>query len=521
MKRYVRVMENWLNTNLSRRQLLKFCLIAGMLLGMLAHGFMFANKIPNHDDMKYGTDLTGAGLESGRFALYFFWKLLSTMSVPWLNGVLGVLFLSLAAWLVCDAFSLNRVWQAGGLICVLIVYPVNVSIFCYMYEAHAFSLGILLAMAAPWMIRRARLGYLWAALCILLSTGVYQSFLMLAIGMLILLVIHRTAYEQERSGWMAWRFAIGCAATAVAGLLLYFGVIALLTRVGGVVLNEYQSINQMGTLDIAALPSKLLTAWNTVWDHYLWDMPDYTTRLMRLVQIVLVALGYGWLIVRTALSAVRGRWGHAALLAVCGLLLPLAAAGIFMMGDNIDAHQLTLYSLIVILLLAVVCASCETLRPGKQTLRRLCAVVLATACLGYGYQFTVLDNQAYYQMYSSFTRISHAMNRLALRIEEQPQYRPGLRIATVGFMSSEDTPVYFDYDQASRFRPFAGIRNEIDYAAPNWATYLLTRVIGLPLTPVDNWQPTEAEKAIVDAMPCYPAEGCITIIDDLCVVRFS
>lgn len=30
-----------------------------------------------------------------------------------------------------------------------------------------------------------------------------------------------------------------------------------------------------------------------------------------------------------------------------------------------------------------------------------------------------------------------------------------------------------------------------------------------------------AWEAIVDAMPCYPAEGCIAIIDDLCVVRFS
>ena len=30
-----------------------------------------------------------------------------------------------------------------------------------------------------------------------------------------------------------------------------------------------------------------------------------------------------------------------------------------------------------------------------------------------------------------------------------------------------------------------------------------------------------AWEAVADAMPCYPAEGCIAIIDDLCVVRFS
>ena len=61
MRRYVCVVGNWLNTSLSRRQLLKFCLIAGMLLGMLAHGFMFANKIPNHDDLAQYADRTAHG----------------------------------------------------------------------------------------------------------------------------------------------------------------------------------------------------------------------------------------------------------------------------------------------------------------------------------------------------------------------------------------------------------------------------------------------------------------------------
>ena len=50
---------------------------------------------------------------------------------------------------------------------------------------------------------------------------------------------------------------------------------------------------------------------------------------------------------------------------------------------------------------------------------------------------------------------------------------------------------------------------------------MLTQVAGLPLTPVHDWQPTEAEQAVVDAMPCYPAEGGVVIVGDLCIVRFS
>ena len=51
MRRYLRAAETWLGAELDRRRLLRLCLIAGMLAGLFAHGFMFANKIPNHDDL--------------------------------------------------------------------------------------------------------------------------------------------------------------------------------------------------------------------------------------------------------------------------------------------------------------------------------------------------------------------------------------------------------------------------------------------------------------------------------------
>lgn len=97
MRKYLRVAWAWLGDEMSRRRLLRLCLIAGMLAGLFAHGFMFANKIPNHDDLYYDVDISGAGVESGRFALFFFWKLFSNLSAPWLNGILGVGFLSCAA----------------------------------------------------------------------------------------------------------------------------------------------------------------------------------------------------------------------------------------------------------------------------------------------------------------------------------------------------------------------------------------------------------------------------------------
>src|SRR5699024_7946928 len=137
---------------------------------------MFANKIPNHDDLYYDVDITGAGVESGRFALTFFWKLFSDLSTPWLNGVLGVAFLSGAAALLADAFGLRRRWQALSLTLIVVASPANISLCCFMYEARVFALGVMLAALAAWLASRGRFGWLWAAVAVVLATGIYQVY---------------------------------------------------------------------------------------------------------------------------------------------------------------------------------------------------------------------------------------------------------------------------------------------------------------------------------------------------------
>ena len=523
MKRYLRVVENWLNTNLSRRQLLKFCLIAGMLLGMLAHGFMFANKIPNHDDLAQYADLTGTGVENGRYVLQFFWKFFSNLSTPWLNGILGLVFLCGAAFLLCDAFDCRRAWRAGAVTVVAVVFPVNVSIYCYMYQAHVLMLGIAFAAAAPWMMRYGgRWGMLWAALCVMLATGIYQIDLMLAAGLLIVYVIWYASREDGRTGGAVWGTAVRSALAVLGGLALYLLGVWAVVQVGGVALNDYQGISSMGQISWTSLPDKLRAAYRTALEWYITDVPSYATRLMRLAQAGALVIGWVWLGAAVVRALLARRWAHAALLAVCGLLLPVAAAGIYLMGDEIGVHHITLYLLIVLMLQPVLCVDRAPAVAGRaETLRRACAAVLCAAYLTYGFSLAVIDNQAYLRMYMSFTRAEHFMERLAGRIESLPDYRPDLRLVTVGYMNAEEPLIYFEYDVADRFLPFVGILNEVDFAWPHVAVRMLTQVAGLPLTPVYDWQPTEAEQAVVDAMPCYPAEGGVVIVGDLCIVRFS
>ena len=125
-------------------------------------------------------------------------------------------------------------------------------------------------------------------------------------------------------------------------------------------------------------------------------------------------------------------------------------------------------------------------------------------------------------MHMAFTRAENFGNRLAARIESMEGYYSGMRLVTRGYLSHEEPLMYFEYDIANRFLPFVGVRNEFDYYWDTTALWMLTRIVGLPMVPDQDWQPeTERERELVENMPCYPAEGSIVFVGDVCVIRFS
>lgn len=524
MMECIRRAVEWLRKPQDRRQLLRFCLLSGLVVGLLAHAFMFTNKLPNHDDLEYYLDLKDAGLGAGRYFLFFFWKIFSDLSTPWLNGVLGVFFASLGTFFLCDSMDWREHWQAMAAGLILQLYPANIDIYCYMYEAHVLMLGILFACAAPWLMQ---FGGRWrmplTALTVWVATGIYQINVMLAIGLLILYVIRVTIAGawQGQKGLAAWGWAVQCAAAAIAGLVLYIVGLRLLSSIGGVALNAYQGVDQTGNLNLALIPQKIAEAYRMTWNEYVADVPDYVNGRMTIFRTPMVLLGIAALAVHAVVCVWKKKPAQAALLVVCGLLLPLACCGILFMGDEITkVHIITLYPLILMLLLPL-CVLCPA-QQQEGTFRRGLALLTAVLYLGYGFNGVILANQVYYRHHQSFTRAEHFANRLAGRIEALEEYHPGVPLKTWGYMNHEDSLLYFEYDVASRFLPFGGIRMELDYSWPYCAANLMNVVIGLPVSDGQYWEPETPEQlAQIEAMPCYPKEGSVAMVGEVCVVKFN
>lgn len=95
------------NRTLHIKKQWKITFLATWIGGMLAHAYRFFNFLPSWDSM-YNFAGTGATYSSGRCFLEFFSKISSKYDMPWVNGALSLLYISLASILLVELFELQE-----------------------------------------------------------------------------------------------------------------------------------------------------------------------------------------------------------------------------------------------------------------------------------------------------------------------------------------------------------------------------------------------------------------------------
>lgn len=107
MNRVEYVLKLW-NDRISKE--FKTAFMAVLVTGIIAHTYMFTNKFPNYDDLRT-LDGFGATFKLGRWFLWFMgavaWHLDFVFSLPWVNGLLTLLFVGLSAGFMADLLKIR------------------------------------------------------------------------------------------------------------------------------------------------------------------------------------------------------------------------------------------------------------------------------------------------------------------------------------------------------------------------------------------------------------------------------
>ena len=147
------------------------CIVTVFLLGMFAHGYRLTNSMTNWDGLinEYSSQNMA---HVGRIFLTVACGISSYYELPWLNGLLSLIFITFISILVTEIFEmknhLSRILISG----LLVTFPVITSTLTYIYTADGYLLGALLVTAAVWLVQRNKNGWIPAGLLIFAGFGI-------------------------------------------------------------------------------------------------------------------------------------------------------------------------------------------------------------------------------------------------------------------------------------------------------------------------------------------------------------
>ncbi|MBP5282620.1 MAG: glucosyltransferase domain-containing protein, partial [Lachnospiraceae bacterium] len=302
-------------------------------------------------------------------------------------------------------------------------------------------------VTAVYLTKKYRLGFLYGAICLAFSMGIYQAYLPFA----ILLCIYQVVLLFADGTWKADKKALmkktgAYLGMGILGFVLYYVILRVLLLIQGKELASYQGIGEVGTANNEGLLSMVKSIY--------LDFASFTLKggvffqnIFSLAALLVLALVTVCLLFQ---SATKKKWwkhpGFYGILLLLAVAIPPCTSCIRLVSPELNYHLLMRYQWVLFPMLAYAfCERClaET-EDGKQKgtgfnlfarWALLCAAVTIIFCYG------LADNVAYTNLEKKYEKTYAYCLRLLDRIEQTPGYYQGIPVALVGVVGEDPYPV--------------------------------------------------------------------------------
>ena len=138
------------------------------------------SDIPNHDglsSMYFDQNM----ITSGRWFLSVACGFSSYFTIPWIIGLIGLLWLALTAVALTELLELADPLVIMAVSGLLVSFPALASTFAYVFTMDGYMMALFLAILAVLFTKKQKKGWLAGAVCLAFSMGIYQAYLPFAI----------------------------------------------------------------------------------------------------------------------------------------------------------------------------------------------------------------------------------------------------------------------------------------------------------------------------------------------------
>lgn len=521
MTKMDKILEN--NVKFNRNGLVS--LVSAAVSGIIIHLFCLLKFLNNYDNIAVQPAGYGTGIKSGRWLLTILGDLNATYmgayNLSWLNGVVGILFLSVSIYFLVDIFKIKSRIYAILLGVGFVAFPSVASCMLFTYTVQYYSFAILMSVIASYMLIEGKRKFfviygILSAVLIACSLGIYQAYFPLTTAILVLYLIQQTLLSKD-----TWKTII-CKgfyylSSLVLGLVLYFVILKLCLKFYGEELLGYQGISTMGQMPFVDLIKQI---WYSFAGFF--TMPVENSYM--LAPLPLLSLIYQLWNVATAIMIITNLihrkskpiyWAITLVLCVC---FPIAVNLLVIMCANAWIYTLMVHAFVLLLFVPVV--TFESLYEPQDKyiiVRQGCKHLISLSLALVVFMYSYLANVSYTAEYYANRQVENLANSVVTQVRMTEGFHTGQKWVFLG--KYEDPLMPFRWGNVPLYEGTATPSHLIQsYSWTEW----IRHYIGYSVPLADEQKKQELMKDdTVKEMPSWPSYGSVRIVDDTVVVKFS
>lgn len=492
--------------------------------GIFVHIYRLTNHLLNHDVLW--------GLEDSRLAMgvkfgRIFMGPLSLLSskygnLPWINGVLSMLYLAVAVVLWVELFNVKRKTTIVLMGIVTVVFPAAASQLAYIHCADIYIITIMLATLAVFsVVRCKKFGVIIGSIILFVAIATYQSSVSVAMMLIIMLTIIKIIKGEET---LVIIKSLG--KFLVVGVLAMVGYIICLNAViaiTGIQLTDYMGISEMGQMSLYDVVEGIRNAYNE-FAYFFFVNPSKLTIYNGMNYVCFAGLLFG-LIYIFFKRKIYNNLIKSLLYFICIILTPLVCHALVLVSSDITYHMLMQWSLVLIYISVLkLMDSSETIWEGINrkfifTAQSILVISITVLCIN-NYTAT---NIVYHDMQEGYEKTYALAIRVADRIESIDEYAENYSLYETQLYVVNYLEENIARDTFADYMPeYTGANNRIFMTTQEHFVAMLNNYLGMRYREIDEemipWVEYEEE---FKSMKAWPAEDSVKVIRGVTVVKLG
>ena len=417
----------------------KTALFTAFFAGLLTHMSALVSDFPNHDglaSMYFDQNM----ITSGRWFLGAACAITSYFSLPWLIGLISLIYIAIACTVTVKILKIEDPVYAFLISLIIAVFPSLASNFAYVFTMDGYMFGMLLCVLAVRMVTvNKKFGWLIGAGLLAFGMGCYQSYICITMVLCLYLVAEILLGDdsvKEKALSILRYFGMGA-----FGVALYYVLLRVLLIIQGKELDTYQGINEMSETNGMGLFATVKYMYS---DFVKFSLSNVVLpNAVAIAGIVLLILLFLWCFIKTALSKKLFKKPlFYVFVLIYMIAVPFVMNAILLITTKVTYHVLMRYQwafAIVILVAFIARYATEAKTESKE--KPLMGWMLALSVVLVAITYIVVDNIAYSNLQKKYEKTYAYCLRLADRIEETEGYYQGIPIAMVGVVGEDSFPI--------------------------------------------------------------------------------